>query len=75
MTGLKATFDDSTMCSIKRALNLSFVYPFIQENAVNMMNLIYVALACKISHGSLPKIVVKSAATSNSTYTTKITPK
>ena len=44
MTGLRAPVDDSTVCSIKRALlDTSFVYLFIfiEGNAVSVMNLNY----------------------------------
>ena len=44
MTGLRATVDDSTMCSIERALlDTSFIYHFIfiEGNAVSVMNLNY----------------------------------
>ena len=44
MTGRRATLDDSTVCSIERALlDTSFVYIFIfiEGNAVSVINLNY----------------------------------
>ena len=75
MTGWRATLDDSIVCGFERALlNTSFAYLFIfiEGNAVKVINLNYIALVCEILHGKLSKIVLESAATSNSTYTTKL---
>ena len=73
MTGRRVTFDDSTVCSIERALvHMSFYYLFLIEgNAVSVINLT-ITLVVEILLEKLSKMVVKAAATSNSTHTTKI---
>ena len=48
-----------------------WLFIFIEGDAMSMINLNYIAHVCKIFIKILPKMVRQSAATSNSTHTTK----
>ena len=46
MTGHRATLDNSTVCSIERAIldtSLVYLFIFIEGNAVSVINLNYIA--------------------------------
>ena len=74
MIGRRAALDDSTVCSNERTLFSTYfvyIFSFIEGNAVSVMNLNY-SICMKNLNEKLSKMVVKSAATSNSTHTTKV---